>query len=61
MVYLCKNHHRFSETENGKCPFCKEEAYKAKMGKECLLEKNIADIGSDGICNKCKEEENESV
>ena len=56
MVFYCPKHKRLGETDKGKCPFCKEETYKAKMCKECLLEKNIADIGPDGICNTCKEE-----
>lgn len=57
MIFYCtKCKRRLGNLENGKCPFCSGETYKAKMCKECLLEKNIADIGADGICNKCKEE-----
>ena len=57
MVFYCtKCKRRTGTLEKGKCTFCGGEVYKAKLCKECLLEKNIADIDENGICNKCRED-----
>ena len=57
MAFGCKNHHRLGETENGKCPICKEEAFKLKLCKSCLLEKPERQFNENGICKECEKEE----